>query len=154
VLREKLLASGDAGHCSPWAAHDASKDHVQILVLFEFGICFTGERNFLDAEGNLVRIISAGRGDELLFTNLDAEDKTVSLTGNGSVLKTIINPTDGTSTNQATGHNVIILFPTDITEGPSTTLYEGRVVFTATAANEFEIVTSSGPTRDICSELA
>jgi hypothetical protein len=108
----------------------------------------------LDAEGNLVRIISAGRGDELLFTNLDAEDKTVSLTGNGSVLKTIINPTDGTSTNQATGHNVIILFPIDITEGPSTTLYEGRVVFTATAANEFEIVTSSGPTRDICSELA
>lgn len=71
----------------------------------------------MDAEGNLVRIISAGRGDELLFTNLDAEDKTVSLTGNGPVLKTIINPTDGTSTNQATGHNVIILFPTDITEG-------------------------------------
>jgi hypothetical protein len=69
-------------------------------------------------------------------------------------LKTIISPTDGTSTNQATGHNVIILFPTDITKGPSTTLYEGRVVFTTTAANEFEILTSSGPTRDICSELA
>jgi len=69
----------------------------------------------LDAEGNLVRIISAGRGDELLFTKLDAEDKTVSLTGTGSVLKTIINPSDGTSTNQATGYNVIILFPTDIT---------------------------------------
>jgi hypothetical protein len=75
------------------------------------------------------------------------------LTGNGSVLKTIINPTDGTSTNQATGHNVIILLPSDITEGPSTTLYEGRVVFTATAANDFEIISSSGRTRDICSEL-
>jgi hypothetical protein len=95
--------------------------------------------------------ISAGRGDALLFTKLGT-DKTVSLTSNGSVLKTILNP-DGTSTNQATGHNVIILFPTDIPAGPSTTLYEGRVVFTATAANDFEIISSSGRTRDICSEL-
>lgn len=87
----------------------------------------------------------------LLFTKLGT-DKTVSLTSNGSVLKTILNP-DGTSTNQATGHNVIILFPTDIPAGPSTTLYEGRVVFTATAANDFEIISSSGRTRDICSEL-
>jgi hypothetical protein len=96
--------------------------------------------------------ISAGRGSVLLFTNLDT-GKTLSLTSNGSVSKTSFSP-DGSSTVQATGHNVIILFPTDITAGPSTTLYEGRVVFTATAANEFEIISSSGPTRDICSELA
>jgi hypothetical protein len=96
--------------------------------------------------------ISAGRGSVLLFTNIDT-GKTVSLTSNGSVSKTSFNP-DGSSAVQATGHNVIILFPTDVTKGPSTTIYEGRVVFTATAAQEFEIVRSSGPTRDICSELA
>jgi len=28
------------------------------------------------------------------------------------------------------GHNVLILFPSDVPAGPSTTLYVGRVVFT------------------------
>lgn len=97
-------------------------------------------------------IISAGRGDVLLFTNIDT-GKTVSLKDNGSVSMTSSPNPDGSSTVQATGHNVIILFPTDVPMGPSTTLYEGRVVYTATATNDFTIISSSGPTRDICSEL-
>ena len=108
-------------------------------------------KEFKDDAGNVVRTISAGRGSVLVFTNLDTE-KTVSLTSNGSVSKTSFDSV-GSSTVEATGHNVIILFPSDVTAGPSTTLYEGRVVFTSTAAGAFEIVSSSGPTRDICAEL-
>lgn len=108
-------------------------------------------KEFRDADGNPVRTISAGRGSVLLFTNLDT-GATVSLRSNGSVSKSTFNP-DGSSTVQNSGHNVIILFPTDITTGPSTSLYVGRVVYTSTPVGEFEIVGSSGRTRDLCSEL-
>jgi hypothetical protein len=61
---------------------------------------------------------------------------------------------DGSSTYTTTGHNVLILSPTDITVGPSTTLYVGRVVFTVDTANRFEVTLVSGRSVDICSALA
>jgi hypothetical protein len=68
-------------------------------------------------------------------------------------MKTTTNA-DGTFTVQATGHNVVILFPTDVPAGPSTTLYTGRLVYTVDASNNFTVVSSSGPTTDICALLA
>ena len=57
-------------------------------------------------------------------------------------------------TIQATGHNVVIFFPTDIPAGPSTTLYVGRVVYTVDAAGVFTLLSTSGRTTDLCVLLA
>lgn len=108
-------------------------------------------REFTDSSGNVVRTISAGRGSTLSFTNV-VSGASVGLKSNGSVMKATSNP-DGSSTVSATGHNVIILFPTDVPAGPTTTLYVGRVVYTSTAASDFTIVSTSGHARDICAEL-
>jgi hypothetical protein len=126
---------------------------------FAVGIDFSGGnrivREFTDADGNLVRIIDAGRGFELTFTNLETEESVIVPTG-GSVTRTTVND-DGTETVTGTGHNVLILFPSDIPEGPSTTLYVGRVVWTVEHTDEgdvFTLVSTSGRQRDLCAELA
>ena len=112
--------SGHCGGTCDWSAASAAETiHLefpagQACKDFALGLDITPNphrvsRNFLNAEGNHVRI-SAGRGMSCSSPTWMQMTR-LSLTGNGSELKTIINPTDGTSTNQATGHNVIILFP-------------------------------------------
>ncbi len=61
---------------------------------------------------------------------------------------------DGSSTVVATGNTVIILFPTDVPAGPSTTLYVGRVVYTNDGQNNFVLQDHSGQTTDICAALS
>ena len=109
-------------------------------------------REFTDREGNVIRTLTAGRGTDLTFTNV-ATDASVSLKGNGSVMSTTLDP-DGSATVRNTGHNVLILFPTDVPAGPSTTLYVGRVTFDVDAEGIFTITGSSGRTRDLCDELS
>ena len=123
---------------------------------FDLGLNVSGgsliTREFTDSDGNLVRVLTAGRGTDLTFTNLST-DATVSLKGNGSVSSTTLNP-DGTSTVRSTGHNVLILFPTDVPAGPSTTLYVGQVTYEVDADDVFTVTGSSGRTRDLCDELS
>ncbi|MFE5672015.1 hypothetical protein ACFQ58_10460 [Agromyces sp. NPDC056523] len=109
-------------------------------------------RQFTDSEGNIVRTLTAGRGNDLTFTNAITQ-ATVSLRGNGSVTSTTLDA-DGTSTVRSTGHNVVILYPSDVPAGPSTTLYVGRVTYEIDAQAIFTITGSSGRTRDICDELS
>lgn len=109
-------------------------------------------RKFTDQSGNVVRALTAGKGFTLTFTNL-ATGETVELSGSGSVQRTTINP-DGSSTVESTGHNVLILFETDIPAGPSTTLYEGRLVYTVDTTGVFTVLDNSGQTTDICALLA
>ena len=73
------------------------------------------ERDFYDAEGNLVRSLSAVVGSQLTFTNL-ANGETLALRANGAVMRTVFNA-DGSQTVTITGHNVLILFPTDVPAG-------------------------------------
>jgi hypothetical protein len=109
------------------------------------------EKTFTDKDGNLVRLLQAGKGFDLTFTNLSSGES-ITIPSNGSVSQTTFNA-DGTSTVQHTGSNVVIFFPTDEPPGPSTTLYEGRLVYTVDAAGNFTFVSSSGPTTDICALL-
>ena len=122
---------------------------------FELRVTGTGgsaiTREFTDSDGNIVRTLTAGRGVDLTFTNVFT-DATVSLKGNGSVISTTLDP-DGSSTVRSTGHNVLIMYPTDVPAGPSTTLYVGRVTYDVDAQGTFSITGSSGRTRDICDEL-
>lgn len=106
---------------------------------------------FKDKSG-FVREISAGTGSALRFTNI-ATGLTFSTKSNGSVTHTLFNP-DGSSTMASTGHNVLILFPTDVPAGPSTTLYVGRVVFTVDLSDIFTVLKESGKKTDICAALS
>jgi hypothetical protein len=108
-------------------------------------------REFTDQNGNVVKVLEAGKGFDLTFTNTETGES-IAFPSNGSVQRTTVNA-DGTSTVQATGHNVVILFPTDIPAGPSTTLYTGRLVYTVDAAGNFTVQSTSGRTTDICALL-
>ena len=109
-------------------------------------------RTFVDANGNPVRILTAGKGPDLTFTNTSSL-ATFTTRGNGSVSNTVIHP-DGSETVTLTGHNVLILFPTDMPAGPSTTLYVGRVVFDVDVNGNFTLVSTSGTATDICGALS
>jgi hypothetical protein len=108
-------------------------------------------KEFRDKNGNLVRVIDVGRGNKLVFTNLST-GQTLSLRPNGSGSITRVNP-DGTLTVSNTGHNVLVLFPTDVPAGPSTILYVGRLVYTVDANAVFTVQTVRGTTMDICGAL-
>jgi len=110
------------------------------------------ERTFVDRNGNVVRLLAAGKGFALTFVNLSTGE-TLQLPSNGSVTRTTVN-VDGTVTVQSTGHNVLILFPSDVPAGPSTTQYVGRIVYTVDAQGVFTLQTTSGRATDICALLS
>lgn len=109
-------------------------------------------KEFVDKNGDIVRVLSAGTGSALTFTNLDTAD-TVSSMSNGFTRSVKSNP-DGTQTVTSTGHNVIILFPSDTPAGPTTTLYVGRVVYTTDNTGNFILEKTSGASADICAALS
>jgi hypothetical protein len=112
----------------------------------------THDREFFDKNGNLVRSLTGGKGFDLVFENADS-GATLSLKGNGTVARRAYNP-DGSYTEVDTGHTVLILFPTDVPAGPSTTLYVGRVVFTVDTNGVFTLHEASGQSTDICAALS
>ena len=124
----------------------------------DFGVRVTidGEqlvnREFVDRNGNVVRILGAGTGPTLTLTNLSS-GATFTAKSNGSVARTVFNA-DGSQTVTITGHNLLILFPSDVPAGPSTTLYAGRVAFTIDANEVFTVLQASGQATDICAALS
>jgi hypothetical protein len=109
-------------------------------------------REFKDKNGNVVRILEAGKGSTLTFTNVDT-GAFLSVRPNGSVSRTTLN-TDGSSTVVSTGHNGLILFPSDIPAGPSTTTYVGRIVYTVDPFGVFTLEGTSGKSIDVCAVLS
>ena len=51
------------------------------------------------------------------------------------------------------GHTIVIMFPTDVPAGPTTTLYTGRVALRTSPAGVTTIVRESGRALDICAAL-
>ena len=111
------------------------------------------QKVFVDKNGDPVRFLTAGTGQALTFTNFDT-GATLSLRSNGAVSQVHVSPDGTTFTFVNTGHNILILFPTDVPAGPSTTLYVGRVVFNSDSAGNFTFVESSGTQTDICAALS
>ena len=131
---------------------------------FNLGIDTTGgklvERKFYDADGNEVRILTVYKGVNVTWTNYGTDPdnpvagESVTVKTAGSVTKQVNNP-DGTQTWTQTGHNGLVLFPTDVPAGPTTTQYIGRIVFNIDPATGiFTLVSTTGQERDICAELA
>jgi hypothetical protein len=147
-----LAVSADAAVAAPFHAEFPTGEACP------FGLAVDGVggdqrvHTFVDANGNTVRTLSAGRGFQLTFTNL-ASNSTLALPANGAVTNTVFNA-DGSQTVTLTGHKVLILFPSDVPAGPSTTLYVGRVVFTVDVNGVFTLVSTSGTATDICAALS
>lgn len=124
---------------------------------FKLQIASTGgnlhTKEFYDREGELVRIITAGKGVLLTYTNLQNK-KSISFDTSGSVSNTTVNP-DGTYNVRASGHNGLILFPTDVPAGPTTTQYTGTIVYNVDpTTGVFTLVSTSGQSVDVCAALA
>jgi hypothetical protein len=110
-------------------------------------------RTFVDRKGKTLRTLQAGRGYTLTYTNLDS-GKSITIRPTGSNRSTVTNP-DGTFTVTETGTAGIILFPTDNPQGPSSTQYYGRIVYTLKAdKSTLTSLTTSGTSIDICAALA
>lgn len=110
-------------------------------------------RTFVDRKGEPVRILQAGRGYTLTYTNLDTgESLTIKPTGSN---RTTVDNGD-TLTVTETGTAGIILFPSDTPKGPSSTQFYGRIVYTLIddGSNTLTSLSSSGTSIDICAELA
>ena len=124
----------------------------ELQVLFDGMVGKQISREFVDRNGNIVRSITAGTGSALTFTNAET-GATLSTRSNGAVTQITSNG-DGSYTYVTTGHNILILFPTDIPAGPSTTLYVGRVVFTSDSFSNFTLLDTAGSATDICAALS
>ncbi len=124
---------------------------------FDLRIEITGNpnrvsREFTDRNGNLVRLLTAGKGNSLSFTNLNS-GSTLALRPIGSVEHVAL-LADGSQRWTTTGHNVLILFPTDVPAGPSTTLYVGSVTFTVDTSGVFTLGRTTGKSVDLCATLS
>ena len=108
-------------------------------------------KEFTDKDGNL-RTLAAGKGSEVTYINLETGETFVQKAA-GSVTQVTYYP-DGSSRWVTTGQNSLILFPSDVPAGPSTTLTAGRVVFTIGTDGVFTVTEISGKTTDICAELS
>jgi hypothetical protein len=131
---------------------------------FNLGLAGVGgklhTKEWLDENGNVVRSITAGKGVDLTYTNFGPDPdnpvagKSVTIKTAGSVTKTVTNP-DGTQTVTATGHNGLVLFPSDVPAGPTATQYIGRIMYNIDpATGVFTLLSTAGQHRDICAELA
>lgn len=121
------------------------------LQIHGYGGSFRTEE-FLDKNNNVVRTITAGKGFGLVFTNAESGAQ-FALKGDGTVQRATVNP-DGSSTNISTDHNVVILFPSDVPAGPSTTLYVGPFASTVDALGIFTLQSAIGSPTDICAALS
>src|SRR4051794_37191768 len=118
-----LLAVGGADAAPDSTVAYAAGDACAFPLQIEITGAPQVNRTFEAIDGS-VRFLSAGKGSDLVFTNL-ATGKTYALAGNGSVTWTRIDAS-GSARITLTGHNIVIYFPTDIPAGPSTTLVVGR----------------------------
>ena len=109
-------------------------------------------RTFTSDGGGAVRVLTTGTGSALTFTNLDS-GATLSLRSSGAVQRTTT-LADGSSSTVTGGHNVLILFPTDVPAGPSSVLYTGQYVVTVDPSGVYTLRTTRGTSRDLCAELS
>lgn len=108
-------------------------------------------REFRDAEGQLVRMITAGTKPGLTLINMST-GASLDIKSDGSVQHTTFH-SDGTQTVRSTGHTVVVWFPTDVPAGPSMTLYMGQIVFTIDSDGVGTMQSVRGTSTDICAAL-
>jgi len=118
----------------------------------EFPLTYSGTGGFTTTHKHGDVTVTAGQGQTLTLTNATS-GKSTTLPSSGVVDITTKLP-DGSTRVVALGAHVLILFPTDVPAGPTTTLYKGKVVYTIGADGVWTILSSAGPTKDLCAALS
>jgi hypothetical protein len=112
---------------------------------------------FTDPNGNLITVL-AGKSGAVTYTNIDT-GKSVTFPSRGTAFR-ITNRPDETSLWEFSGNVGIILFPTDVPAGPSTTQINGRLVIENSAPDPTtDLVVSTvlqqvGKQTDVCAALS
>ncbi|WP_248762059.1 hypothetical protein [Pseudarthrobacter sp. SSS035] len=165
VLAVSALAAAALAPAQPaLAAEEQFFDPDVACPDFVLGFLPTGgilhTKEFKDRNGNVVRILTAGKGTLNTYTNYGPDPlnrvagKSVSIRTDGSVTSIKVNP-DDTLTYTTTGHFGLIMYPSDVPAGPSTTQYIGRIVFDVDlATGVFTLVSTRGSAVDVCAKLA
>jgi hypothetical protein len=102
--------------------------------------------------GETVREIEGGMGWNLTYTNVQT-GKSVFFPSDYYLRDTVTHK-NGMRTVTNVGSFAIIMFPTDVPAGPSTTQYKGLVVYSATPTNDFTILRTKAASTDVCAMLA
>jgi hypothetical protein len=108
-------------------------------------------REFTDRNGNTVRLF-AGKSGAVIYTNLETGEQ-VSFQSRGTRLRETTDATTDTVLLEYSGHVGLILFPTDVPAGPSTTQISGSLVVTV-EDDVFTVQEVQGQQIDICARLA
>jgi hypothetical protein len=131
-------------------------------VACTFAVRLTGgafppeRRTFTDKNGNSITLL-AGKSGAVTYTNL-VNQKSITFNARGTRFETTARP-DGTARLEFSGHIGIILFPTDVPAGPSTTQISGRVVVENAAPDGDGVVVSTvvqqvGQQIDVCAAIS
>ena len=140
----------------PAVAADTATFEAGVACSFPLQIVSAGAgpqvNKTFEAPDGSVRILTAGKGSDLLFTNL-ATGATYTLSGNGAAQWVRVDAA-GSARLTLMGHNVLIYFPTDDPAGPSTTLVVGREdIMVDLETSHFTRLSRTGHTTDICAAL-
>jgi hypothetical protein len=108
-------------------------------------------REFTDRNGNKVRVF-AGKSGAVIYTNLETGES-VSFQSRGTRLRETTDAT-GTLLLEYSGHVGLVLFPTDVPAGPSTTQISGSLVVTVESSGVTTVQKVQGQQIDICARLA
>jgi hypothetical protein len=107
---------------------------------------------YKDEKGNRVRLLEAGPGTALRFTNI-ANNQTFSTDSTGALSQIRYN-LNGSFTETDTGQSLLILYPTAQPTGPSTRLISGSIVFTVDSRGIFYLQEIKGKTTNICAAFS
>jgi hypothetical protein len=107
---------------------------------------------FTDPNGNPITVL-AGQSGAVTYTN-DITKESLTFRSRGTALR-ITEMSDGTQLLEFSGNVGIILFPTDVPAGPSTTQINGRLVMSFDPVTGFTVVLKQeGNQIDVCARLS
>ena len=111
-----------------------------------------------DSSGTVIETVTTRTGVVVTYSNFGSKkkakkaEKQVIINTPRSVLT--IRPEGTIERWIAEGSNGLVLFPTDIPAGPSTSHYEGKIEYTVdTTTGVFTLTSVNASKRDICAEL-
>ena len=111
----------------------------------------TNTREFTDKQGNQ-NIVITGKGHDFRFTNA-TNGKSTTQMSQGVQQHIVVYP-DGSLNFTTNGALLLIMFPTDIPAGPSTTYYNGHTELFIAADGVGTLQPPHAHARDICAELS
>ena len=156
LLATALAAGALIGTAVQPAAAEEPLFPAGVACSFALDIAAVDDRkvhDFVDVNGNAVTL-TTGLAGPTTFTNADS-GATLTLPARGTAWRQVTSPDGSTTRFTTSGHFVLVLFPSDVPAGPSTTLYVGRVVFTIdNHTGVFTLEETRGTATDLCAALS